>query len=82
MSDPAWSTSQISTQQPLAKPPEVLLFSWLGRTQGRKPRKETAKKSHLHSGLDVWADVIGERFMETPKERGQIKLETYEKTRF
>ena len=30
----------------------------------------------------MWADVIGERFMETPKERGQIKLETYEKTRF
>ena len=39
-------------------------------------------KTHLRSGLGVWADVLEERFMETSRETEEVKLETYEKTRF
>ena len=43
VSDPAWSTSQTSTQQHLAKPCEVLLFSWLycgGHRGGNQEKKQ------------------------------------------
>ena len=57
VSDPAWSTSQISTQQPLAKPPQVLLFSWLywgghrGGNQEKKQQRNHTSIQGLMCGL-------------------------------
>ena len=64
---------------------EVLLFSrlyWGGHRRNNQEMKQQTNKPRLRSGLGVWADVLEERFMETSRETEEVKLETYEKTRF
>lgn len=64
---------------------EVLLSSrlyWGGYGRSNQEMKQQTNKTHLRSGLGVWADVLEERFMQTSRETEEVKLETYEKTRF
>lgn len=64
---------------------EVLLFSrlyWGGYGRSNQEMKQQTNKTHLCSGLGVWADVLEERFMKTSRETEEVKLETYKKTRF